>query len=117
MKELILFLSAFIIVYLIYFIFVVSRKKSLQKFDKGRELTYLKYRYKLKYDKVNMKLLANVIALANAFIIAIVVTVISLFNSFLMQMLVGFITLIPLILITYHIIGKYYQSKQKRRNK
>ena len=49
---------------------------------------------------------------------AAVVTLISLFKNFLIQMLVGFITLIPLILIVYHIIGRHYQKiMQQEKNK
>lgn len=117
MKYVILFLSIFLVVYLIYIIFVVNRKKSLKKITNGKELTYLKYRYKLNYDKINIKSLAHAIALANAFIIAIVVTVISVFRSFWLQMLACIVVLLPTILVIYHIIGKYYQNIQKRRNK
>lgn len=116
MKQFILFILIFIIVYLFYFIFVICREKSLKKWKKGKELTYLKYRYKLNLDHINIKILANVVGLSNAFIIATVVTLISLFNNFIIQMLIGFISLFPLILIIYHIIGKYYQRKL-RRNK
>jgi len=111
MKQLILFLSIFIIVFLIYYIFVVRRKKTLEKYKNGKELTYLKYRYKLKIEKLNLKQLATILSLGNAFIIAFVVTLISMFKSFLLQMLVGLIALIPTILIVYHIIGKYYQKQ------
>lgn len=114
MKQLILFLVIFIIVYLFYLIFVISRKKSLNKWKNGKELTFLKYRYKLNYDKINMKKLGHIIGLSNALIMAAVVTLISLFKNFLIQMLVGFITLIPLILIVYHIIGRHYQKKIKQ---
>ena len=42
MKEILLFVITFIIIYLIYFIFVISRKKSLLKCENGKELKYLK---------------------------------------------------------------------------
>ena len=53
MKQIIIFVTIFIVVYLFYLIFVISRKKSLNKWKNGRELTLLKYRYKLNYDKIN----------------------------------------------------------------
>lgn len=115
MKELIIFLILFIIVYLFYFIFVISRKKILKKFPNGKELTFLKYKYNLDYSKINIKVLAHVIALSNAFILSITVTIISIFDNFLIQMLVGFLILIPLILIIYSIIGKIYSKKSRRK--
>ena len=114
MRQIILFISIFSIVYLLYFLFVISRAKSLNKWKNGRELSFLKYRYKLNYEKINIKALGHVIALSNAFIISTVVTVISLFKNFLLQMLLGVIILVPFILIVYHIIGKIYQNKQRR---
>ena len=116
MKQILIFLILFLIIYLFYLIFVINRKKSLNKWKNGRELTFLKYRYKLDYNKINLKSLGNVIGLSNAFIIATTVTLISIFNNFFIQMLVGFITLIPLILIFYHLIGTHY-SKITRRVK
>lgn len=115
MTQLILFIVIFVLVYLFYLLFVIVRKKSLIKWKKGKEMMYLKYRYKLNIDKINIKKLANVIGLSNAFIIALVVTIISLFKGFIIQMLVGILLLIPSILIVYHIIGKYYQNKLRRR--
>ena len=117
MKNFIMFLILFVIVYLFYLIFVISRKKVLKKFPKGKELTFLKYKYKLDYSKFSIKTLAHIIALANAFILSTTVTIIGMFNNFLIQMLVGLIVLIPLILISYSIIGKVLKNKQKERKK
>ena len=72
MKDIILFVSVFVIVYLVYFIFVVNRKKSLNKLQDGKELIYLKKCYKLNYSKINIKSIANAIALGNAFVISFV---------------------------------------------
>lgn len=115
MKQFVLFIIIFVIVYLFYLLFVISRKKSLEKWKSGKEMTYLKYRYKLNLDKINIKELANVIGLSNALIMSLVVTVISFFKSFVIQMLVGIVLLFPSIIIIYHIIGKYYQRKQRRK--
>lgn len=117
MTQAILFISIFLGIYLLYFIFVISRKKTLNKWKNGKELTYLKYRYKLNYDRINIKSLANVIGISNAFIMALVVTIISLFKNFIIQMLIGILILFPLILIIYHGIGIYYQKQNNRRKK
>ncbi len=117
MKHLILFITIFIVVYLFYLLFAIKRKKSLEKWKKGKEMTYLKQVYKLNIEHINIKALANAIGLSNAFIMATVVTAITLFKSFIIQMLVGFLILFPTILVTYHIIGKYFQKQQLRRKK
>lgn len=114
MKQILIFLITFLIIYLFYLIFVINRKKSLNKWKNGRELTFLKYRYKLDYNKINLKSLGNIIGLSNACIISTTITLISIFKNFFIQMLVGFITLIPLILIFYHLIGTHYSKKTRR---
>jgi len=112
MKNLIIFILLFIIVYLFYLFFLIKRKKELKKFEKGKEFTYLKIVYKLDYSKINIKSLANAIALANSFILASTAMIISFFDKFIISMLVGFLMLIPLILIVYHIVGLIYKKKK-----
>ena len=112
MKEVLFFIITFLLVYLIYYLFVINKKKALEKWQTGKEMSYLKKVYKIKI--VNLKQMANVIALANAFIVATTVSVVSLFNNFVSQMLMGFTILICLIILVYHFIGKYYQKKGKK---
>ena len=108
MKEIIFFIITFLIVYLIYYIFVIRKKKALEKWQNGKEMSYLKKVYKIKI--VNIKQMANVVAIANALIVATTVSIVSLFNNFISQMLMGFVILMGLILLIYHIIGRYYQK-------
>ncbi len=111
MKELIIFIITFILIYLVYYLFVIKRKKTLLKWQNGKEMTYLKKIYKIKIKENNLKRIATIIALSNAFIVALTLSIISYLNNFLIQMLVGFIILSGLIILTYHIIGKHYQKK------
>ena len=112
MKNLIFYLSVFVVVYLVYIIFVLCRKNVLKKFPDGKEMKYLKLKYGIKVNDKNLKKIANTIFLANSFIISTTVFVICLFDSLLVEILVGFITLIVLMLILYHFIGIYYKKKQ-----
>ena len=112
MRELILYLMTFIIAYLFYVVFVLCRKNVLKKFPNGKEMTYLKYKYSIKVNDSNLKKIANIIFLANSFILATTVYVVCLFDNFFIEIIVGVITLIILILGLYHLIGTYYKKKQ-----
>ena len=112
MRELILYLVIFIIAYLFYLVFVLCRKSVLKKFPNGKEMTYLKYKYDIKVNDGNLKKMANIIFLANSFILATTVYVVCLFDNFIIELIVGVITLIILILGIYHLIGTYYKKKQ-----
>ena len=111
-KEILLFIGTFILVYLFYFIFVLSRKNVLDKVPESKNMLYLKYKYGIKFTKENTKKIANKVFLANSLILSITVTILSMFKSFLIGLLVSIIPLVLLILVLYHLIGTYYKNKQ-----
>ena len=112
MKELIFYLIIFVLVYLFYVVFVLSRKNVLKKFPNGKEMRYLKYKYGIKVNDKNIKKIANAVFLANSFILSTTVFVVCLFNNLIIEVVVGFVTLIVLMLGLYHLIGTYYKKKQ-----
>lgn len=112
MKELILYLITFIVAYLFYLIFVISRKSVLKKFPEGKEMSYLKIKYGVKVNDRNLKEIARKVCLANSFILSTTVYVVCLFDNIFIEILVGGITLVTLILALYHLIGTYYKKKQ-----
>ena len=111
MKELLLYLFIFIFVYLFYFIFVYKRENVFKKFKSGKEISYLKYKYKVKVNNSNIKKLAHIIFLSNSFILSSTVTVVSLIDNMVLEIIVGMVVLLVLILLIYHIIGKTFGGK------
>ncbi len=107
------FLIVFIICYILYFIFVISNKKnSKYKAKKPRvEDAFLTFKYKIDFKKVNYKKYLHLTSLVNSFIIALCLELVQIVNGLFFQILLSFVFLVPLILITYSIIGKYYQKK------
>ena len=73
MKDILFSLIIFVIIYLIYFISVITKKSKLDKLMDGMEVTYLKKIYKLSLKKTNKKLIGNLIALTNSFIVSITI--------------------------------------------
>lgn len=112
MKCLLIFIISFLIIYLVYFLIVVRRKKGIEAFKKGKQVLFFKNAYKLDLDKLNYNKFANSLALTNAFIIAFTVTVIEFIDGYIIKLLIGFVILIPLILICYYILGKIYKKKE-----
>lgn len=110
-KELILFLIAFIIVFLLYRIIIVRRAKSKKKPKEPLEVTYLVNKYKLDLEKVSYKRLLNVISIVSALDIALVVSIIVLLKSFVLEMIVGFISTLVIILASYHLVYLVYKKK------
>lgn len=112
MREVVLSILVFIILYLFYYITVIRRQKKLDKFMEGMEVTYLKGRYKIDLRKVNKKRLASIIALTNSFIISLTVLIVTLVDNYILKLMIAFIVLFPLIIILYHIIGTRLSKKE-----
>lgn len=108
MKRIILCLSAFILIYLVYLLTVILRKKKLEKFKKNTYVRYLENIYHIDVNKVGIKKLANVISITNAFIISLTLYIVLITNSLIMEFLLAIAVFIPLQLLFYHIIGKYF---------
>lgn len=105
MKNLLIYIITFTVCYLIYFIFVINRKNMLEKFIDGKEIRYLKYKYKVKVNKHNLKKIAHMVSLANSFIISTTVFVIGLIDNLVIEILLGFALIFILIILLYRIIA------------
>lgn len=111
MKELVIFLITFILILLIYLIFVVWNKKALRKIKNGTEARYLKAKYKLDLKEIQTKTLALHIALINSFIVSMTLSLIILIDNYLLMIVLALVLLISLILVLYHLLGRYYQKQ------
>ena len=115
MEEIVLFLITYVLVFLMYQIFIVSKaKRNKDKKNKKEplEILYLKKMYKkLDFKKIPYNQLLQLIALISSFDISIIVTIVVHINNFLLEILVGFFGIIILILISYHVIYLFYKKK------
>ena len=112
MKYILIFVVSFLIIYFLYYLIVVRRKKGLEAFKTGKQVMFFKNAYKLDLKKLDYKKFANSLSLVNAFIIASTVTIIEFIDGLILQLLVGFVILIPMTLICYYILGKTYKKKE-----
>lgn len=113
MEKIVLFIVTFLVVYLLYLLIVILRKKGLKKYNKSTEYLYLTRKYKLDVNKIEIKKLAIMTSLTNSFIIAVTMVVISFFDNYILKLMFGFITIFPSIVILYHIIGTNLNKKEK----
>jgi len=112
MKYLISFLVSFIVVYLFYFITVILQKKKYEKFKSSNQVMFFVKRYKLDVKKININKFVKIISFVNSFIIALAFAIATTVSNYLLVLLIGFITIIPLILISYHIVGLYLKKEE-----
>ena len=114
MNFIILFVVSFLVVYLAYFITVISNKKKLEKFKTSNQVMIFIKKYNIKITDSNVKEVAQLVALGNAFIIALAITIVELVKNFILKILVAFLVIIPLILIVYSLIGKHMVKKESK---
>ena len=116
MKYLINFIIVFIIIYLFYFLFIINRKEEVKKFKNNTFVKYLVRIYKLDLKKLDMKYIANVVAISNSFIIATTYSIVLLIDGFVKQMFMAIGVFILLQLFIYHIIGINLKKKESKKN-
>lgn len=112
MNYILTFTMSFIIIYLIYFLVIISRKKGLESFKKGKQLEFFINTYKLDKKKLDIKRFANTLSLTNSFIIALTLTILEFTNNLIIKLLLCVIILTALMLIMYNYLGKTYKKKE-----
>lgn len=108
------FLISFIIIYLFYFITVILQKKRYEKFKSSNQVLFFVKRYKLDVNKMNISKFIKIISFINSFIIALTFTIVININNYLLMLLIGFIILIPLMLLSYYIVGFYLKKEENK---
>lgn len=109
MEQAILFVMTYILVFFIYQIFIVRNRKKNNR--KPIEVNYLIRKYNLDINKINYKNLLMIVSIVSSLDISIIVTVSLLFNNYIYEILSIFILVIPIIMISYSFLGKYYQKR------
>lgn len=129
LEEVLLFLICFILVLILYEIFIVFPMKNYRKNkSKGKkikkvrndpvEVKYLIFKYGLNIEKVDYNKLLRIVSLVSSFDIAVVVSMVAIIEKFgyVWQMILSIVIIIPLFLITYGLVAKYYKKKGMIKN-
>lgn len=113
MKDLLYGLLVSIIVYLIYYMVIIKKEKRLERFIKmSRETKMIQGRFKLDYDKLNHKMVANYFAIANSLMIGLLFFIVTYINNYILKLVVAFIAFSFLTIILYLQIGKTLKKKE-----
>lgn len=118
MKEVLLFIMTYILVFICYR-FLVTRKANNKKKKKRKkngnnkpiEVSLLEAKYHLDLEKLDYNKLLWIICAVSSLDITIIITLILLLDSYLIQLLIALILTFPIILVSYSFIGKYYVKK------
>ena len=110
------FLIFFVLCYVMYLLLMVFRKK-FNKFKSKKprvEEAYLMGKYNIdfkKFKKKEYRKFLHIISLTNSFILSLTLIIVNTMKSMFLKILLSFVILVPLIIISYMLMGKYYQKK------
>ena len=112
------FIGTFLVVYLFYlFHYIVGKKKKYDPNKVPLELVFLINKYRLDMKNINYKKIMNTIGIVCAFDIAFTSTFMFCFvKNIYLAIFIGALMLIPLIIISFGFIGKFYGKKKKKEN-
>ena len=113
MEFLINFVIIFVFIYAFYYIFSVRKARKNGK-KVPVEVQYLLLRYQIDLKKIRYKQFVNSVALVGSLDMALVGSIILFVKGIIFQLLFGVILFIPIILVSFHLLGKYYQEKSKK---
>ncbi len=111
------YLLAFVSVYLFYFCLVYLRKKQMKKYRSGTEVKLLESLSNVNASKIKSKVLVQIMAVTNAFIITLTLLIVSPIKSMVLKLLGGFFAVIVLIIVVYKIVGYFLVKKYGIRKK
>ena len=120
MEYVIYFILTFIITYIIsYFLMIRKSKTKDRNNDTGKipiEVQYLIKRYNIDLKNINYYKFVRNICLVGSLDMSIVLCIVIKIKGLLLQLFIAFLVLIPLILISYRILGRIYVKKGKIEN-
>lgn len=115
MQEFVLFLLTYLFVFIIYEIFIVRRaiKNEKKKKDNKQpmEIKFLINKYKFDLKKINYHKLLHLMALVSSFDISFIVSLSLLTDNFILQMIIILVLVVPVILLSYHLVYLIYKKK------
>lgn len=108
------FLFSFILVYVVYYLFFI--RKTRRGLKVPAEAQYLISLYKLDVNLFSYHKFMKIVGLVTSLDIAIIATIVAKVEGIVWQILFGFVAVVPVIIISFMLLGKYYQNKQKQDN-
>lgn len=115
MENIYIGLGLMLVIYLLYFSIIINNKRRLSKYIRtSKETVLIGARYKVNFDKVDHKLVANLFAVTNAVIMGITYIIVMMIDNIILKLLVAFLVFVFLIVIAYLNIGKYIKKKEAK---
>ena len=117
-KFLIEFVVAFIAVFIFYYFAMIRHYKTLKKDKVPTEVNIILRYHDIKLDKINYKLMLILLSCITSFILALILTVLYRFTSSnVIIVIVTVLISLPIVLVLYDLVGRYFEKQSKQKTK
>jgi len=114
MEYILWFIFYSILIFILYYILFIRKTKRNVKVP--AEAQYLISLYKLDVKKFSYRKFIILVGLVTSLDVALVALIVMQVEETVWQLLFGFVAVVPIIVISFMILGKYYQNKQNKDN-
>ena len=101
-------------IYIIYYFLFIRKTKRDYKIPS--EVQYLIALYKLDTKLFSYQRFVRVVGMVTSFDIALVATMVANIDGSIWQILFGFVIVVPVMVISFMLLGKFYQKKEIKDN-
>ncbi len=108
------FLFSFLLIYMIYYLLFIRKARRGVKVPS--EVQYLISLYKLDINTFSYYKFIRVVGIVTSLDIALIATIVAKVDGIIWQILFGFVAVVPVIVLTFFLLGRYYQNKQNQNN-
>ena len=108
------FLFSFVFIYIIYYFLFIRKTKRDYKIPS--EAQYLIALYKLDTKLFSYQRFVRIVGMVTSFDIALVATMVANIDGSIWQILFGFVIVVPIMVISFMLLGKFYQKKEIKDN-
>lgn len=121
-----------VFIYMLYYIWIAfnfdkkgeqkvrgKNKKNNEKKDQKKmpsEVQFFVIKYNIDLDKVNYRYFLQLMGLVIAFDLSIVITIMGFIKVLWIKLVVAFILMIVIVLLSFHLLGKYFKKKGLTKN-
>lgn len=115
MKYFVWFIISFFIIYTIYYFLFI--RKATRNGKHSAEVDYLIKLYKIDITKFSYYKFVRVVGIISSIDIALVALMVMFINGFVFQLLFSILFLVPVVILSFMILGDYYKKKELKNNK
>ena len=114
MKYFLWFIFGVVFVYIIYYILFI--RKASRDIKPSSEAEYLIKCYKLDINKFSYRKFVRVVGIVSSIDVSLTSVIVMFVNGLVWQILFGLILVLPIIIISFMLLGHYYKNKESKDN-